>query len=185
MNRSVFADLAAAIASHEQALSGIAAALAELDCEAGPGRAGRRAGLRTAGARRQLRFRDPRRPPSRGGAGAQSRQFRRLHRERLRTGGRAARNSDRLRRGDRGPHLARHRAEHGGQVDIPAPERAHHRAGADGFLRASALRPHRRRRPAVLPRRRLRRSRARPLDLHGGDGGDRRHSEPGERSLAW
>ena len=43
---------------------------------------------------------------------------------------------------------------------------------------------YRRRRPAVLPRRRRRRSRARPLDLHGRDGRDRRHPQPGRRALA-
>ena len=38
-------------------------------------------------------------------------------------------------------HLAAHRPEHGGQVDLPAPERADRRAGADGRLRAGASAP--------------------------------------------
>ena len=36
-------------------------------------------------------------------------------------------------------HLARHRPQHGRQVDVPAPERADRRAGADGVVRAGAL----------------------------------------------
>ena len=42
----------------------------------------------------------------------------------------------------------------------------------------------RRGRPAVLARRRRRRSGARALDLHGRDGGDRRHPQSGGRALA-
>ena len=53
-----------------------------------------------------------------------------------------------------------------------------------GCLRAGARRPYRRRRPAVLPRRRLRRSGARPLDLHGRDGRDGGDPQPGRRALA-
>ena len=46
------------------------------------------------------------------------------------------------RRGDAklGAHLAAHRPEHGRQVDVPAPERADRRAGADGLLRAGEAR---------------------------------------------
>jgi DNA mismatch repair protein MutS len=47
----------------------------------GPRRAGGRAGLRAAPARRQRHLRDPRRAPSRRRAGAESRQGRRLHRQ--------------------------------------------------------------------------------------------------------
>ena len=72
-------------------------------------------------------------------------------------------------------------------------------AGKSTFLRQNALiamlaqmgsfvparaRADRRRRPPVLARRRRRRSRARPLDLHGRDGGDRRHPQSGGRALA-
>ncbi len=53
-----------------------------------------------------------------------------------------------------------------------------------GVIRAGQARAHRRRRPAVLPRRRRRRSRPRPLDLHGGNGRDRRHSQSGRSALA-
>ena len=86
--------------------------------------------------------------------------------------------------GARRPHLAAHRAEHGGQVDLPAPERADRDPRADGQLRAGAPRQDRRRRPAVLARRRRRRSRARALDLHGRDGRDRRDPQSGGRALA-
>ena len=55
---------------------------------------------------------------------------------------------------------------------------------ANGQLRAGAPRQDRRRRPAVLARRRGRRHRARTLDLHGRDGGDRGHPQSGRRALA-
>ncbi len=38
------------------------------------------------------------------------------------------------------PHLADHRPQHGGQVDLPAPERADRHPGADGLVRAGAKR---------------------------------------------
>ena len=72
-------------------------------------------------------------------------------------------------------------------------------AGKSTFLRQNALiailaqmgtfvpaksRAYRRGRPAVLARRRRRRSRARALDLHGRDGGDRRHPQSGRRARA-
>ena len=65
---------------------------------------------------------------------------------------------------------------------LPAPERAHRHAGADGLLRAGRGGAHRHRRSAVQPRRRRRRSRARPLDLHGRDGRDRGDPQPGDRA---
>src|SRR6476469_1480810 len=79
-------------------------------------------------------------------------------------------------------HLAAHRPEHGGQIDVPAAERADRNSRADGQLRAGEARACRRRRPAILARRRRRRSRARPLDLHGRDGGDRGDPQPGRRA---
>ena len=69
-------------------------------------------------------------------------------------------------------------------------------AGKSTFLRQNALivvlaqlgsfvpaqvGPYRHRRPPVQPGRRRRRPRPRPLDLHGRDGGDRRHPQSGER----
>ena len=83
------------------------------------------------------------------------------------------------------PHLSPHRAEHGGQVDLSAPERAHCDPGADGELRSGAARQDRRGRPAVLARRRGRRHRARALDLHGRDGGDRGDSQSGGSRAHW
>ena len=82
-------------------------------------------------------------------------------------------------------HLADHRTEHGGQVDVPAAERTDRDSGADRQLRPGQIRAYWRRRSAVLPRRRRRRSRPRPLDLHGRDGRDRRHPQSGRRPLRW
>ena len=124
--------------------------------------------------------RDPRRPPSRRRAGAEGSQGRRLHRERLRARRRRPDTPPGFDEDDGRAHLAGHRTQHGRQVDVPAPERAHHRAGADGLVRAGALGAHRHRRPPVQPRRRRRRSGARALDLHGRDGGDGRHPQPGD-----
>ena len=83
-----------------------------------------------------------------------------------------------------GADLADHRPEHGRQIDLPAPERADRAAGADRQLCAGDARADRHRRPAVLARRRGRRSGARALHLHGGDGGNRRDPQPGQRALA-
>ncbi len=84
----------------------------------------------------------------------------------------------------RGQDLAHHRPEHGRQIDVSAPERADRRARADGLVRAGPRRASRRHRPAVLARRRGRRSRARALDLHGRDGRDRRDPQPGRAARA-
>ena len=132
-----------------------------------------RAQLCSAGDRPLARLHRRGRPPRRGRAGDQ----RSVRRQRLRS---VAAASD----AKRGANLAAHRPEHGGQVDVPAPERADRRARADGRLRAGEARQDRRRRPAVLARRRRRRSRPRTLDLHGRDGGDRRDSQSGRRTLA-
>ena len=74
--------------------------------------------------------------------------------------------------------------EHGGQVHVSAPERADRDPGANGRLRAGAARQDRRGRPAVLARRRGRRSCPRPLHLHGRDGRDRGDPASGDRALA-
>ena len=79
---------------------------------------------------------------------------------------------------------AAHRSQHGGQVHLPAAERADRRAGAGGAAGSGRERHHRRGGPAVLPRRRGRRSGARPLDLHGGDDRDRRDPASGRAALA-
>ena len=81
-------------------------------------------------------------------------------------------------------HLADHRAQHGGQIHIPAAERLDCDPGADGQLRSGKARAYRCRRPAVLARRRRRRSRARAIDLHGRNGGDRGHPQSGRRTGA-
>ena len=89
IEQEVFAELAAAIAGQERALGELAAALAELDCEAGLAEVAVEQGYSAPHPRRQHHVRDPRRPPSGGRAGAEGRQRRRLHRERLRAGARA------------------------------------------------------------------------------------------------
>ena len=62
-----------------------------------------------------------------------------------------------------------HRAEHGRQVDVHAPGRAHRAARADGQLRARRARAPPARRSRVHARRRHRQPRARPVDVHGRD----------------
>ena len=99
-----------------------------------------------------LSFRRRGRAPS-GGRGGAAPGGRAVHRQRLRPLG------ARRRAGRR--HPADHRPQHGRQVDLPAPERADRRAGPDGRLRAGRRGADRRRRPAVLPRRRRRRPRPR------------------------
>ena len=86
--------------------------------------------------------------------------------------------------GRRRPDRRRHRPQHGGQVDLSAPERADRAARPDGRLRPGAPRACRRGRPAVLPGRRGRRSRPRPLDLHGRNGRDGRDPQPGD-TVRW
>ena len=126
--------------------------------------------------RRQPRLRDRRRPPSGGRAGAARGRRQRLRRQRLRP-------------------LAGRRRRHGAIWLLTGPNMG----GKSTFLRQNAL-------IAILaqmgsfvpataahigvvdrlfsPRRRRRRSRARPLDLHGRDGRDGRDPQPGERALA-
>ena len=82
---------------------------------------------------------------------------------------------------DSGRDLVPDRAEHGRQVDLPAAECADRAAGPVGFLRSGRRGPDRAGQPAFLAGRRLGRSGARPLDLHGRDGRDRRDPEPGRR----
>jgi DNA mismatch repair protein MutS len=93
-------------------------------------------------------------------------------------GGRAeARPRAGLRAERRGPlagaaALPADRAEHGGQVHLPSPERALRHPRPGGVLRAGGQRADRAGGPALLPRRWRGRHRRRALDLHGGDGGD-------------
>ena len=85
-----------------------------------------RAGLCAARGRSSLAFRHQGRPPSRGRAGAGAdRAF-------------IANDCDLSppAKGEGGPHLAADRPEHGGQVDLPAPERADRHSRADGRIRS-------------------------------------------------
>ena len=137
----------------------------------------RRSRRRTGGAGRRSWIG----PISRSAAGRHPVVAAALARERRRRCFRA----ERLRPFAGAPRLPAHRAEHGGQIHVPPAERADGRACAGGDVRArrgGAARP---RGPAVLPRRRGGRHRRRALHLHGGDGGDRRHPEPGGAARAW
>ena len=112
-------------------------------------------------------------PPGGGGGGAPGRPA--LHPQRL--------PARRRGRGGRAV-VDRHRPEHGRQVDLPAPERPAGDPGPGGQFRAGQEAPARRRRPVVQPSGRGRRPGAGPLDLHGRDGGDRRHPDPGHAAFA-
>ena len=107
-----------------------------LPCSTSPQRSAtlaRRARLCAAGDRCLARFDDRRRAPSGGRAGAGARRRRRSSP--------TTATSRRPRGRQSRPHLARHRAQHGRQIDLPAPECADRRAGADGLLRAGATAP--------------------------------------------
>ena len=78
-----------------------------------------------------------------------------------------------------------HRPQHGRQVHLPAPDRAHRADGADGLVRARARGQGRRGRPHLHPRGRHRPHPARPVDVHGRDAGDRPHPPPRHLAAAW
>ena len=82
----------------------------------------------------------------------------------------------------RAPAHRADRAEHGRQVDVSAPDGAPLPDGPGRLLRAGAQRQAAGRRSHLRPRRRLRQHRARPVDLHGRDAGDREH--PAQRDVA-
>ena len=88
--------------------------------------------LDAAAGRRFARLRDRGRPPSGGRGGARARG-RAVRRQRLRSLGRRRRGR---------PHRHRHRPQHGGQVDLSAPERADRAARADGLLSCRRARAH-------------------------------------------
>ena len=107
------------------------------------------------------------------------------HRGRPSRGGRARPRgpvrAERPRAGGRPPHAGDHGPEHGRQVDVHAPGRAHPRARLDRQLRARDARGDRAVRPHLHPHRRLGRPRGRPLDLHGRDDRGRGDPELGDR----
>src|SRR5205823_242522 len=76
------------------------------------------------------------------------------------------------------PH---HRAEHGRQVDLHAPGRAHRADGAHRRVRTGARRAPRPDRPGLHAHRRRRRPRRRALHLHGGDDRKRSYSPQRDR----
>ncbi len=71
-----------------------------------------------------------------------------------------------------------HRAEHGREVDLPAPDRAHRADGAHRLFRPGVRGEDSSGRSHLHPRGRFRQSVPRTLDLHGGDAGDGAHPEP-------
>ena len=78
-----------------------------------------------------------------------------------------------------------HRPEHGRQVDLPAAGGAALPAGAVGIVRAGARGQDRPRRSPLRARRRVGQHRARPVDVHGRDAGDRAHPAAARRRRAW
>ena len=75
----------------------------------------------------------------------------------------------------RAPHAGHHRAQHGRQDHLHAPDRADRAAGPYRQLRARRRAVDRPDRPHLHPHRRRRRSRRRAVDLHGRDERDRQH----------
>ncbi len=74
------------------------------------------------------------------------------------------------------------RSQHGRQIHLPPPERGDHHPGADRRLRSGQGGTDWRGRSPVQPCRRRRRSRPRPFDLHGRDGGDRGDPQTSRRA---
>ena len=166
----LFGALRAAVGIAVDRVQRTARALARLDVLGRAGRARAVTGaLRPARSRRRLRARASRVPPPGHRAPDAARV---VHPQR-----RAVR--------PRPSGCAGDRAQHGRQVHDPAPDRAVRGAGADRLVRARGRGAHRRRRPALHPRRRERQPRARPVHLHGGDERDQRHSPQREPRGAW
>ena len=127
-------DLRAALRARSSAQSeqikACAEALAVLDVVGGAGAARGRARLRAPAGRRHA-------SPSRSRAAAIRWSSRRCRATARRSSPTTA-TCRRRQRHERRAHLAAHRPEHGRQIDVPAPERADRRAGADGLVRAGA-----------------------------------------------
>ena len=129
----IFEKLAAAVTAAAAAIKDAAEALAVLDVAAALGAARGRARLRAARGRRARSISSSRADATRWSS--------------RRSPATADRSSPtiatcrRRRRRERRPHLAAHRPEHGGQVDLSAPERADRHPRADGQLRAGAAAP--------------------------------------------
>ena len=130
---------------------------------------GDRAGLAAARGQRGAAAQHQRRPPSAGREQPAGRGFRR-QRPRAGSGQRADHDPD--------------RAEHGRQVDLPAPGRGDRAAGAVRQLRAGRARGGRPRRPDLHARRRARRHHRGHVDLHGRDDRDRVHPQPRDARVA-
>ena len=135
--------------------------------------------VRRLRGRPRVRPADPRplgHPFDRGGASSRCRargrhRFLRAERPRPRRRGTPGRDPD--------------RAQYGGKIDLPAPDRVDRPHGAGRFVRAGARRPDRRRRSDLHPRRGARRDRAGAVDLPRGDDRDEQHPPPRDRRRAW
>ena len=73
--------------------------------------------------------------------------------------------------------------QHGRQVHLHPPGSRHRPDGPDRQLRPGRVRHHRAGRPDLHAGRTAGRPHHRPVDLHGGDGRDRRHPQPGHPSI--
>ncbi len=165
---ALFEELSAAILAAEGAISSAAAALAALDCTAALARTRPGPELRPPPRRRQPQLPRRRRPPSRRRTGSGPRRHG-LHRQRLQDG-RRGRTRARFPR--------RHRPQHGGQIHLPPPERAHRRPRPSGsYVPATSaiLAPPTASSPASAPPT----TSPRPFHLHGRDDRNRRDPEPG------
>lgn len=90
---------------------------------------------------------------------------------------RPVRPERRAARPGRKPRAHHHRAEHGGEIDVYAPDRAHRADGADRLFRPGFIRRDRRCRQHLHARRRVGQPVVRPVHLHGGDDGGGGHPE--------
>ncbi len=170
IEKALFGGLVSEVLEAAAEIMAAARALAELDLQAALADLARGEDWTPARGERGASLRRRGRPPPGRRARAEAAGVGALRRQRLRSLGRGGSGA-----------LAPHRAQHGRQVHLPAPERADRAARPDRRLRPRRARRDRPRQPALQPRRRRRRPRPRPLHLHGRDGGDRGDPEPGRR----
>ncbi len=172
IERRLFAELRSGIAAEARRIRQTALALAEIDVLASFATLAANRELLPAGARREQRHRDRRRPPSRHRADGDHRELDRFVPNDLFLNATTHSDPD------------HHRPEHGRQVHLPAAGGADRADGADGLVRSRALGAAGSGGPHLHPHRRSRQPGARPLDLHGRDDGDRRDPQHRDAALA-